>query len=590
MRNKYDYTLRVVLLRWAACAAIALRCAGADAAGDSAIPATRCLRPFEIAVEASPEERMPAINVINGSGMAGELCDNLHEGTWYSPSGPGPLPGTAGDTPAPDAAVWIRFEFDRVHALREMRVWNYNESIGRGLKTVEIHSTADGRSWTNLGRFEFALASGKPGYGHNTTIDFAGRRVRGIAIYGITNHGEPLHLYGLSEVRFVVDDDNTTVTHSPFAGQLPPLNVTLQLRRGLAIDRTYHAIPDQPRFTSEDARYIKSLGFGFVKILINPQFHKEGVELRNMEFVDASIRRVVDAGLPVLVCVHPEADFKRTMFSDRGEFDRLCAWYERLGAHLAGNWTPSQFAFQQMTEPFGDSGSLFAWNHWNRLLPEMWHAIRRGMPKHTLVLSGTQSGRIGGLFPLRPVPDGNVMYAFSYYEPFTFTFQGAPWMKQTSATFPYLRNVPYPADLPAILQEPDSLIFEPPDDVMRARARNELLNYGTQQWNRERHAESLGMLAQWSDYYQGKLAFIAGEFGCYQGAAPPADRCRYVRDVREVLEEFGCAWSYWSYNETCTIMDDRLPRKAFGSPRESQPDQELLRALLDRRDPASGPR
>jgi hypothetical protein len=576
-------------MRWAACAAIVLQCAGSGADGDSAIAETRNLRPFEIVTEASGEERMPAINVINGSGMACELCDNLHEGTWYSASGQGPLPGPAGDTPVPDAAVWIRFEFDRVHALREMRVWNYNESIGRGLKTVEIHSTADGRSWTNLGRFEFALASGKPGYRHNTTIDFAGRRVRGIVIYGITNHGEPLHLYGMSEVRFVADNDAKTAAHSPLADELPPLNVTLPLRRGLALDRTYYANPNQPRFTSEDIRCIKSLGFGFVKILINPQFHKDGVDLRNMEFVDASIRRVVDEGLPVLVCIHPEADFKRAVFGDRSEFGKLCTWYERLGAHLTGKWTTSQLAFQQMTEPFGDNGSLGAWNHWNRLLPEMWRAIRRGMPKHTLVLSGTQSGRVGGLFPLRPVPDGNVMYAFSYYEPFAFAFQGAPWMKQTSATYPYLHNVPYPADLPTILQRMDSLIVEPPDDVMRARAHNELLNYGTQQWNRQRHAESIGLLRQWSDYYQGKLAFIAGEFGCYQGAVPRADRCGYVRDVREVLEEFGCEWSYWSYNETCTIMDDRVPRKPFGPPGESQPDRELLRALLDRRDPAPGP-
>lgn len=528
---------------------------------------------------------MPAINVINRSGMAGGLCDNLHEGTWYSVGGHDPLPRAAVDTPVPDAAVWIRFEFDRVHTLREMQVWNYNESIGRGLKNVEIHCTADGRNWSNLGRFEFALADGKPGYQHNTTMDFAGRQVREVAIYGITNHGEPLHLYGLSEVRFVVDDDPKAANHSPLADELPPLDVALPLRRGLALDRTYYAKPDQPRFTSEDVRSIKSLGFGFVKLLINPQFHKDGAELQNMDFVDASIRRVVDEGLPVLICIHPEADFKRTVFSDRNEFDKLCTWYERFSAHVARNGTPGQLAFQQMTEPFGDSGSLGAWNHWNQLQPAMWRAIRRGMPKHTLVLSGTQAGRIGGLFPLRPVPDGNVMYSFSYYEPFAFTFQGAPWMKQTSATFPYLRNVPYPADLPSILQGIDSIIHEPPDDVMRARARNELLNYGTQQWNRQRHAESLGMLKQWSDYYQGKLAFIAGEFGCYQGATQPADRCRYVRDVREVLEEFGCAWCYWSYNETCTIMDDRLPRKPFGPPRESTPDRELLRALLNHGDP-----
>ena len=65
--------------------------------------------------------------------------------------------------------------------------------------------------------------------------------------------------------------------------------------------------------------------------------------------------------------------------------------------------------------------------------------------------------------------------------------------------------------------------------------------------------------------------------GCFQAAARPADRCRYLADMRSVLEERGIGWAYWSYNETFTIMTPAS--KPFWPPTTQTPDRDVLEAL-----------
>jgi len=82
------------------------------------------------------------------------------------------------DVAAPQPA-WILFEFDSVHKLHEMWVWNSNESlepvIGLGFKDVLIEHSRDGVDFVTLGTtHEFARATGSSSYAHNTTIDMGG--------------------------------------------------------------------------------------------------------------------------------------------------------------------------------------------------------------------------------------------------------------------------------------------------------------------------------------------------------------------------------------------------------------------------------
>ncbi|MCH8121245.1 MAG: discoidin domain-containing protein [Planctomycetes bacterium] len=104
--------------------------------------------------------------------------------------------------------TWIEYEFDKVHKLHEMWVWNHNgmlESVlGFGFKDVTIEYSTNGTDYTTLGTtHEFARAPGADGYAHNTTIDFGGVTAKYVRLTTNSNWGAGLlDQYGLSEVRF----------------------------------------------------------------------------------------------------------------------------------------------------------------------------------------------------------------------------------------------------------------------------------------------------------------------------------------------------------------------------------------------------
>jgi hypothetical protein len=329
--------------------------------------------------------------------------------------------------------------------------------------------------------------------------------------------------------------------------------LALVLNRGVTLDRQYHAIPEPPNFRSEDIKLIKSIGFDFAKLIVNPAVHKADGGILNMHYIDIIVNTVLSQGIKVVVCIHPEASFKTTVFGSQAEFHNLCLWYENFAGYLAARWTPKELVFQLMTEPFGTSSDPNDWNSWNKLQPQMWQAVRKGMPDHTLILSGDQIGRIEGLVLVEPVPDENVMYAFSHYEPFIFTLQGGIWV-EFGEFMPYTQHVPYPSS-PKIIEFalPDILTNVSKD--LRDQATRDLKAYGAECWNKNKLNQRIQMLVTWSKSHGGVKLFC-GEFGCFQKTVEPQHRYDFIRDFRQVFEENGLSWSYWSFNETFTVLDN----------------------------------
>jgi len=109
-------------------------------------------------------------------------------------------------TPDGEDPIWIQYEFDRVYQLHELWVWNYNvlfeTVLGYGLKDVTIEVSTDGTDWTVFGDVEFAKATAKVNYGHNTTVDLGGIAARFVRLTVNSGWGSLGH-YGLSEVRFL---------------------------------------------------------------------------------------------------------------------------------------------------------------------------------------------------------------------------------------------------------------------------------------------------------------------------------------------------------------------------------------------------
>jgi len=356
----------------------------------------------------------------------------------------------------------------------------------------------------------------------------------------------------------------------------PPAPLALELNRGICIDRQFRTIPPEPImcFTRDDIRLIKSLGFEFVKLIVNPEpllSDQQRLDVEKRQYVQQMVSQVVTEGLPAVVCIHPEWEFKQKILSERGEFARFLVFLQDLCEFLAVRWSPGQLAVQLMTEPVTSAIP------WNELQPQMWQIARRAMPGHTLILAGDQVGRIEGLVATRPVADANVLYSFTFYDPFLFTLQGAPWL--TPAWWSHLGLVPYPSSPERIeSQLPDLLSRIPAEPAAwRTTVAQHLSDYGAQRWNAETIAARLQPLDAWNQTHGGQLRIWCAEFGCYQGTARAADRIRYLQDVRTALETGGIGWAYWSYNETFTLMThDRTP---FGPADRQTPDPQLLNVL-----------
>ena len=149
----------------------------------------------DVAVTASSSDaNMGPENTINHSGL-NERDEHSTVAThmWLS--------GKSAPRPA-----WIQYAFDKVYKLDRMWIWNSNQLmeslLGFGAKTVTVEYSADGSTWTALGNFEFARATGLGIYAANTTVDFSGVAARYVKLTIQSNWGGTVSQCGLSEVRF----------------------------------------------------------------------------------------------------------------------------------------------------------------------------------------------------------------------------------------------------------------------------------------------------------------------------------------------------------------------------------------------------
>ncbi len=87
----------------------------------------------------------------------------------------------------------------------------------------------------------------------------------------------------------------------------------LALARGICIDRQVRTMPPETgmRVDRADVRLIKGMGFGFVKLLLNPAVLKAGrtLDAASMAYFDEVIDLAAAESLPVVACIHPEDDF-----------------------------------------------------------------------------------------------------------------------------------------------------------------------------------------------------------------------------------------------------------------------------------------
>ncbi len=134
-----------------------------------------------------------AAKTTDGSGLTGDQHGTGAADGWLTAQ-TSKLPG------------WIRYQFDQPYLIRQMKVWNSNQTIepaiGFGAKTVLIEYSLDNATWTTLKTEEFPQADGSTTYA-GFTVDMNDVYARYIRLTIQANWSLFAPQTGLSEVRFI---------------------------------------------------------------------------------------------------------------------------------------------------------------------------------------------------------------------------------------------------------------------------------------------------------------------------------------------------------------------------------------------------
>jgi hypothetical protein len=108
-------------------------------------------------------------------------------------------------------------------------------------------------------------------------------------------------------------------------------------------------------------------------------------------------------------------------------------------------------------------------------------------PRHTVIATGHEWSSVDDLVALEPLADGNVVYNFHFYDPFTFTHQSATW---GDPAWSHISGVPYPSSPEAVQPMLASVADE--------RARESVIAYGRQRWDTGKLEARLLRAANWA--------------------------------------------------------------------------------------------
>ena len=367
----------------------------------------------------------------------------------------------------------------------------------------------------------------------------------------------------------------------------------LALRRGISLSpwfsltqefpapRTDYACPpfqpDRPVPNADDLRRLAEAGFDFVRLPIDPgPFAAFAGAQRERLFgiLSEAVDQILASRLSLVLNVQANAathHYNPDRFYGSATAPQFPA-YRDVVVELArrfGSRAPGRIALEPVNEPPQACGAVA----WNRVQAALLGAARTAAPSLTLVATGACGGMGPGLTALDPAAFaalGPVLFTFHFYEPYLFSHQGAPWMKD-EPIYRALNDVPWPAragkleeTLAAVRSRmrADTQTSEADKAAAYAVTETKLKEYFAADPDRGYLDRNLVDIRTWADLYGiPPRRILMGEFGALKSdaryvASRAPDRARYIRDVREAAEAAGFAWAFWNLFDGLGLMDD----------------------------------
>ena len=318
-----------------------------------------------------------------------------------------------------------------------------------------------------------------------------------------------------------------------------PASRLARLRRGINLSHWFAQSNDysekhlREHTTRRDLELIKRLGFDHVRFTVEPaplfdEARPSELRREHLRRLDAALDMMLTSGLAVVVDLHPSDEFKLRLRTEDRFVSALADFWRAFARHLARR-DPERLFLEILNEPMVEDPF-----RWMGIQARLAAAVRSGAPRHTIVATGPRWSAVDQLLLMEPLADRNVVYSFHFYEPHTFTHQGATW----GADFwPYLKNLPYPSSPERVAPLLGT--------AGRDSAREALKDYGAQRWDAARVEREIALAAAWARRHG--VALTCNEFGVYRAFAPADARLRWIADVRAALERHGIGWAMWDY-------------------------------------------
>lgn len=351
-------------------------------------------------------------------------------------------------------------------------------------------------------------------------------------------------------------DGRNAATAAPLA-RVPPDRLA-RLTRGANVRNWFTADrPSAEGFDQRDLDLAAALGLDHLRVpfrlgaMLDPT-HPQRPRPAPLRAYEDAVARVTSRGLAVIVAVFATPAERMAIARDDTARERFVRFWGGLAGRLTED--PDRMFLEVLSQP------IAAPDAWARVQQRVVPAIRAAAPTSTVIAVsplGTNDYDAVDAFDRMPaLPDGNVVYALHFYEPYELAYAGVPDRGDGTEL---LRDLPYPYDAARC----EAVVVA----SAAGAAHRWASTYCVERWTAATIAARVGVVAAWAA--RRGVPVHLGEFGAWPGGVPAADRARWFTDVRTAFEAAGIGWSVWA-------LDDK---QGLGSVDHGPPDSRIVTAL-----------
>ncbi len=257
---------------------------------------------------------------------------------------------------------------------------------------------------------------------------------------------------------------------------------------------------------------IKAKGFASIRIPVRWSAYAQDdfpytIDKNFMDTVKWTVDLALANDLAVVMNIH---HYEEIMVAPAAHKERYLALWEQISGQFQNY--PDNLYFEILNEP----NENFTATLWNEYLADGLSKIREKNPTRMVLVGTAEWGGIGGLSKLILPDDPNLILTIHYYEPFSFTHQGADWVEPVS---------------------PTGVTWDSTAAQIKAIATD------------------MNKIKRYSQEHN--VPVCIGEFGAIENA-DDASRARWIGHLRHIFEEYGFSGFYWEYCSGFGIYDPVL--------------------------------